>query len=387
MVLGVGGIGTPTSPGVYDSPRPRENVLLPDGVLASRNGHYALKITEPMEEAAYIDSVRLVAYDVPPDWSMVLDERKAVSPPEATGDPRFYRNELLPIQAVDGEGDDVTRLVSAADGVPAPPGRIDPRFIGRTDDHLLMLRFDQPLDRPRGAPMLVADGWIEYPYAQTLFAAWQAGAAYRAPTIEARGGDGRWRVLRREFGYPAGMPRRMSVPLGRLPAGTRELRIRTTQEIYWDRLAVAYVEPGVGATARALPLISARLAAGGFPRRETHEWRRPSYDYDRRVPLWDTRHLKGRYTATGPVTELLASADGALAIFGPGEELQLEFDASQPPLTPGWTRRYVLQAHGWCKDMDLYTRDGDTVEPLPGIRGPAATQLQRRYTTRDQLQQ
>jgi len=44
------------------------------------------------------------------------------------------------------------------------------------------------------------DGWIEYPYAQTLFAAWQAGAAYRAPTIDARGADGRWRLLRREFG-------------------------------------------------------------------------------------------------------------------------------------------------------------------------------------------
>ena len=44
-LLGVGGIGTPTSPGVYDPPLPRENVLLPDGVLASRNGRFALKIT------------------------------------------------------------------------------------------------------------------------------------------------------------------------------------------------------------------------------------------------------------------------------------------------------------------------------------------------------
>ena len=33
----------------------------------------------------------------------------------------------------------------------------------------------------------------------------------------------------------------------------------------------------------------------------------------------------------------------------------------------------MLEARGWCKDMDLYTRDGDTVEPLPGIRGPAAS--------------
>jgi Flp pilus assembly protein TadD len=383
-LLGVGGIGTPTSPGVYDPPRPRENVLLPDGALANRNGRYELKITEPMEEAAYIDSVQLVAYDLPPGWSMVLDERKAISAPEATGAPRFYREELLPAQAIDDDGSDVTRAVTSSDGIAAPPGRIDPRFIGRTADHALTLRFDRPLDARPGAPMLVADGWIEYPYAQTLFAAWQAGAAYSAPTIDARGRDGQWHVLRREFGYPAGMPRRMSVPLGRFPAGTSELRIRTSQEIYWDRLAVAYAEPLAAATSRVLPLVSAGLAAEGFPRREMHESRRPSYDYDRRVPLWDTRYLKGRYTATGQVTELLAAEDGALAIFGPGEELHLEFDASQPPLTPGWTRRYVLQTRGWCKDMDLYTRDGDTVEPLPGIRGPAATRLQQRYTTRDE---
>jgi hypothetical protein len=49
----------------------------------------------------------------------------------------------------------------------------------------------------------------------------------------------------------------------------------------------------------------------------------------------------------------------------------------------GWTRRYVLEARGWCKDMDLYTRDGDTVEPLPAHpRTAAAAALQQRFTTR-----
>jgi hypothetical protein len=113
-----------------------------------------------------------------------------------------------------------------------------------------------------------------------------------------------------------------------------------------------------------------------------HASRRPSYDYDRRTPVWDTRYPRGHYTALGPITDLVANQDGAVAIFGPGEELDLEFDASQASLTPGWTRRFVLEARGWCKDMDLYTKDGDTVEPLPGTRGPAATRLQQRYTTR-----
>jgi Tfp pilus assembly protein PilF len=385
-VLGVGGIGTQTSPGVYDPPRPRENLLLPEGLLAARHGRFALKITEPMEEVAYIDAARLVAYDVPPGWQLVLDERRATSGPEATGEPRFYRDDRAPTQATsqDSRGvEDVTQAIAAADGVAAPPGRVDPRHIGRTDEHVLTLRFDRALDdHAEGEPMLVADGWIEYPYAQTLFAAWQAGAPYRPPTLEARGADGVWHVLRHEFGYPAGMPRRMSVPLGRLPPGTKELRLSTTQEIYWDRLSVAYAAACPLASKQVLPLASAQVARTGFARREMLGSRRPSYDYDRRAPLWDARYARGQYTAEGPATDLVAREDGAVAILGPGEELHLEFGASPRAPKPGWTRRFVLEARGWCKDMDLYTRDGDTVEPLPGQRTPAAARLQRRYTTR-----
>jgi hypothetical protein len=230
--------------------------------------------------------------------------------------------------------------------------------------------------------MLVGDGWIEYPYAQTLFAAWQAHADYHAPTIEARGGDGRCRIVRREFGYPAGMPRRMSVPLDALPRGTSALRLRTTQEIYWDRLAVAFAAQPLEASARVLPLVAAKLARTGFPREVMQANRRPSYDYDRRVPLWDARYPRGRYTGEGTITDLIANEDGAVAIFGPGEELELEFAGSLDPVKPGWTRRLVLDARGWCKDMDLYTLDGDTVDPLPGTRSAAASELQNRYTTR-----
>jgi Tfp pilus assembly protein PilF len=381
-ILGVGGMGTPTSPGVYDAPRPRESVLLPDGMLAARDGRYELKITEPMEEVAYIDSARLLAYDLPAGWQLVLDERKAISPPEATGEPRFYREERLPVRVVADDGEDVTRALATVDGIAAPPGRVDARYIGLTGERTLTLEFDTPLDRNAGDPMLVADGWIEYPYAQTLFAAWQAHAEYQAPTIEARGSDGRWHIVRREFGYPAGMPRRMSLPLGGLPHGATALRLRTTQEVYWDRLAVGYALPAPDASVRTLPLTAARVASTGFAARSVAAQRRPSYDYDRRAPLWDTRYPKGMYTAEGTVTELLAAEDGAVAVIGPGEEVHLEFEASLPPVRPGWTRHFVLDARGWCKDMDLYTRDGDTVDPLPGRRGAAAGALQRRYTTR-----
>jgi hypothetical protein len=131
-----------------------------------------------------------------------------------------------------------------------------------------------------------------------------------------------------------------------------------------------------------LPLASASLARTGFARRELHDQRRPTYDYARRAPLWDARYPRGLYTAFGAVTELLTIADAAVAIVGPGEEVDAVFDAALPALPAGWTRRFVVDARGWCKDMDLYTRDGETVEPLPGIRRGAAARLQQRYTTR-----
>jgi len=385
-LLGVGGIGTPTGPGGYAEPRPRENVLLPEGALAARAGRFALKITEPMEEVAYIDSARLVAYDLPPGWQVALDERQSITDPIATGEPRFYRDERLPFQAtaIDPATEDVTAAITKADGVAAPPGRVDPRHIGRTDPHRLELRFDRPLDAQAGAPLLVADGWIEYPYAQTLFAAWQAGAAYRAPTIAARGTDRQWHVLREAFGYPAGMPRRISVPLGRLPRGTTELRVDTTQEIYWDRMAIVYAAECPLVRKQTAALAVAKLARTGFAHHDVTSQRRPSYDYDRRSPFWDARYPRGFYTAEGPATDLLAQADGAVAIVGPGEELHLEFLDNLRALPAGWTRRFVLEARGWCKDMDLYTKDGDTVEPLPGVRNAAAERLQRQHTTRYQ---
>ncbi|MCI0582647.1 MAG: CRTAC1 family protein, partial [Chloroflexi bacterium] len=84
-LLGVGGIGYAIGPDQYAEARPWENVLLPDGVAhRTADGHYSLLLTEPMEEACYLDSARLVAYDLPPGWQMVLDERMGISDPQPT---------------------------------------------------------------------------------------------------------------------------------------------------------------------------------------------------------------------------------------------------------------------------------------------------------------
>jgi tetratricopeptide (TPR) repeat protein len=384
-LLGVGGLGYLLAPGVYAEPRPWENFLLPEGALAPRDGRYLLKLAEPLEETAYLDAARLIAYDLPPGWSMVLDERMGVGAPAPTARTVFYHREILPVQAVNDRGVFVTDRVRAADLVAAPPGPLDRRFIGRLQrDHVLELEFDTVLDGQDGEPWLIADGWIEYPYSQTSFAAWQANAAYRAPTLEARGADGRWVVVLEGFGYPAGMPRRMAVPLPKLPAGAKALRLTTNQEIYWDRIGVALAETPPKIPRHALALRAAEVAETGFAERTTGPQRQPYYHYARRAPLWDTRHMEGLYTAFGPATELIAQADDALAIIGPGEEIHLEFEARGVPPSEGWRRLFVLETHGWVKDRDLYTKDGETVGPLPntGKRPGVREVLHGRYNTR-----
>ena len=356
----------------------------PEPRLQCRDGRYHLKLGEPMEEACYLDAARLVMYDLPPGWSMTLDERMHISGPEPTGETRFYRHRMLPSHVTNERGRNVTAAVVHADLTAADVPTLDDRFIGRlAADHVLTLHFDEPLDRHAGEPMLIAEGWVEYPYSQTMFAAWQAGAAYRAPTVEARGADGQWVVVLEEFGYPAGMPRQMSVALEHLPAGARELRITSNQEIYWDQLMVAWAEPApAGVQRRELELVEARLWRSGFALREDRPQRLPHYDYGRRVPLWDTRHQAGWYTRFGSVLELVNQADSALAIFGPGEEVHMEFAAPDDEPAPGWTRHHVFETEGWCKDRDLFTRDGATLKPLPGAAGDAAMKLQQRYNTR-----
>ncbi len=383
-LLGVGGIGFMVAPGEYAPSRPWENFLLPAGALEPLNGRYVLKVSEPMQEACYLDAASLVAYDLPPGWSMVLDERMGILGLPPTGEPRFYRREIVPIEAFNDRGEDITALVVTADLRAAPVGTLDRRFIGRLErPNTVTVVFGEPLTGAEGEPVLVVDGWIEYPYSQTMFAAWQAGAEYLAPTIEAGTPDGRWRTVLDQFGYPAGMPRRMSVVLSDLPPGTDRLRITTNQEIYWDRLAVAFAQDSPRVARHTLALAKAEVRRCGFARRTTGPQRLPYYDYDDRSPFWDTRHQAGTYTEFGPATELISKADGAMVIFGPGEETHLEYDARtlEPP-PEGWTRRFVLETRGWCKDMDLYTRDGATIAPLPGTRDEHATTLHEKYNTR-----
>ncbi|MCZ6710505.1 MAG: FG-GAP-like repeat-containing protein, partial [Gammaproteobacteria bacterium] len=378
-ILGVGGLGFFAEPGVANTPRPWENLLLPVGALVARDDRYLLKISEPMEENAYLDAVRLRVYDLPDGWDMVLDERMATGAPEVSGRAIFYRNTIPFLRAFDQTGAEVSEQLRHTDGRAPPLPDLDARFIGRTHSkHVLELEFAEALNQQGAHPVLVANGWLEYPYSQTVFAAWQADATFDPPTLSARGEDGKWVTVYESFGYPAGMPRTMALPLNDLPPLTKALRLTGNLEVYWDQIFIALEETPDAVVIQMIPLKSARLAKTGFPRRTTGPQRRPDYDYQDRQPFWDARYLPGVYTRLGPVTPLLTQVDDAVVIVGSGEEVHLEFEALMHPLQ-GQHRRIVVEGRGWAKDMDLYTLNGDTVGPLPtrGTATPADAERRR----------
>jgi Tfp pilus assembly protein PilF len=388
-ILGAGGLGINLGKGEYYQPRPEENLLLPSAKLQPQGGHFIVKLCEPMEEVCYLDAVRLVSYDLPAGWHIALDERLGGSFPMPTGEAIFYRDEILSQRALNGRGEDVTATILKADKVAAPLHRVDRRFVGLAEPHQLIVEFAEPIDQLK-SPFLLFDGWVEYAYSQTAFAAWQSETEFLLPTIEARGKDGRWHVIAEHFGYMAGSSRRSAVPLdrSRLPLDARELRISTNLQIYWDCISIVDGEPCPSARRNTLEMAYAEVAEVGFARRKVQDQRCASYDYAERPPLADARHPKGWYTAFGDARKLIAGADNALAIIGPGEELHLEFVAHDPCPT-GFERSFVLEANGWCKDADLFTKNSGAVEPLP-TRADLATpendalrfQLHRAFHTR-----
>ena len=294
-LLGVGGIGHADEPRRLRPAASRARTSCCRTVSSRvRNGRYELKITEPMEEAAYVDSVRLVAYDLPPGWSMVLDERKAISAPEATG-----RSALLPRGAAPGpgcrrrgRGRDARGHRRRRRGRAAGPHR-------------------SAIHRPHGGsrPHAAIRSRARRSARRTRCSSPTAGSSIRMRKRCSRRGRQERPIWRRRRGARRGRPMARAATRVRIscghgathvgaarPAAARDEELRTAHDT-----GNLLGSPGGGVRAsrnaavgpHSLPLASARLASGGFPRREMHAWRRPSYDYDRRAPLWDTRYPRG----------------------------------------------------------------------------------------------
>jgi hypothetical protein len=391
-----------------------EHVKIEPHQLQPREGAYELRVTEPREEAAYIDRLELWVLDHPAHTLVYPDERLAIGGPPPTHEWLFVSQPLWPIKAIAPDGSDCREALLRVDRQYAYPPALDRRFIGFCPPHSLELDFGDALGhRADGERLfLFIHGFIEYPYSQTVYAAGQAGVAWQPIRIEAADRAGQWQTVVPDAGAPGGMARLMTVDLtGCLPPATSRLRLTTNLEIGYDRIFLGKTRP-VAAVASDLeagsstaevtcyraPLASATLRRIGFPKEVSPDGRWPLiYDYEQIEPTAPFHILSGAYTRYGAVGELLAEFDDRYVIMGPADEIVLRFAAAKiPPLAPGQTRSFVLVSHAYCKDMDLYTLEPQTLAPLP-FRGmsrypypdterfpesPLHREYQARYNTR-----
>jgi hypothetical protein len=154
---------------------------------------------------------------------------------------------------------------------------------------------------------------------------------------------------------------------GKIPAGTRKVRLTTNLEVQYDQIFLAADSGPAAVQVHRLSPTGATLRRVGFAREYSPDGRLPLiYDYHSSEPTAPFHTLKGAYTRYGPVQDLVREFDDQYAILGPGDELALTFDATALPVArEGWTRSFILVSHAYCKDMDLYTGTPQTLEPLP----------------------
>ena len=362
-ILGIGPLGVPMAPGAYHQPDCTELTLLEPHQLLPRDGRYELRLTEELRETMYLDAARLRVVDHPPDLEVVPNEMFRAPPfPEdrffAFADPR------PPTSAVDDTGRGLLELIRHRDGR-VPTFALTP-YEGLAAPHSLTLDLGD-LDGARQI-FLCLDGWIHWPESSTVIAIAQDQRFELMPlSLAVPDAAGRWQTLEEGVGLPTSKGLVVPVELtGRFPCRDYRVRLSTTLCVYFDRIFVATADRASDCRVTVLPARAARLHYRGFSRMSRDPLGYERFHYDQVTTDGPWNQARGLHTRYGDVRQLLTAADDMYVIFGPGDELALQFDATAVPPSPsGWRRSFIFYANGWVKDGDLNTALSATVEPLP----------------------
>ena len=364
-MIGPGVVGHWIAPGQRDVPDPDEYLKVPAKSVQVKDAALSFRFMEPMEETVYLDQVRLLAVDHPANVEVNPNERFVSNPPFPEFRVIATENAWLPVGAWDDHGHDVLPLLAKRDrkyvvdfeGLP---------FAGFAKLHWIELDLG---DWDAAKPLrLLLDGYTDYFTATSMYSADQAGIKVIAPYVEAQNARGQWVRVVEDMGFPAGLARTMVTDLsGKVPAGTRRIRIVSNLKIYWDRVRIDQTPEVKNVQVSEVPLATAELAFLGYPKEiRLNPSSDTVYSYTQRSPTGPYARAAGNYTRYGDVKELLKRSDDKFAVFSSGEGVKLEFDPAGLPLLPsGWARDYFFYADGFEKDLDFYAANAFTVEPLP----------------------
>jgi hypothetical protein len=170
-------------------------------------------------------------------------------------------------------------------------------------------------------------------------------------------------------GFPAGNTKSIVCDLtGKLPPNARRLRLTTSFEVRWDRIAVYEAVPAEEIHIAELAPTNADLQWHGFAELRPHAVDAPQVPNLARMsetPPWLTA-VEGWCTRYGDIRPLVSEAGPMLAIVNSGDGATIEFaEGKLPPRRSETSRSLMLYTRGWIKEADPNTLPDRRVEPLP----------------------
>jgi Tfp pilus assembly protein PilF len=363
--LGGSAIGYLTAPGIYNFPDTDEYIRVTGDQLKERDGVLSLRMNNQLEEVIYFDAVKLLAVDHPANAEIYPNERLMPAPPY----PKFkifsVKSPRPPISATDETGKNILPLIKDIDRQ-YPDGFEKLRFKGYAKEHAITLDLGDL--KGAGRVLLLMTAWIDYADSTSNLAAAQAGAKLIPPYLQVKDRKGEWETVIPQMGFPAGLPKTMTVDLtGKFLCDDTRVRIVTSMRIYWDQILVDTSAGNWPSRVTTLEPMHADLRHRGFPREYSPDGRMPLiYDYRTIEPGAPWKAHLGNYTRFGDVRRLLLAPDDMYVITRSGDEIQVDFDARALPALPnGWKRTYLVFSEGFGKDMDINSARPDTIGELP----------------------
>lgn len=362
-LLGGSAIGYLEAPGHFNYPDTDEYVLVRGEQMKPIGNRYRISLNNQLEEVIFFDEVKLLAIDHPADTEVYPNERLMPAPPYPDFRVYVVKDPRPPVAAWGNDGRDALELISKEDRAYVEDFKLLP-FKGYAEPHALTLDLG---DSSSEKLLLLLTAWIDYADSTSNLAASQAGVKLIPPYLQALNSQGKWQTITDSIGFPAGLPKTMTVDLtGKLPEGCRQVRIVTNMRIYWDRVLVDRSTDRPLNITRLSP-VKAELSWHGFPKEYLPQGRPPvAYDYNEveQESPWKTH--TGNYTRYGDVLALLLESEDFYVITRNGDRIEIDFDASALPALPeGWRRDFLVYADGFGKDMDINSARPDTVTPLP----------------------
>jgi len=386
--LGGSAVGYLVAPGQYGSTDVDEYVKLAGVKPKPRDGRYSIKVNNQLEEVMFIDELKLVAVDHPAGVDVFPDEKLMPAPPYPNFKLFTSRDARPPVAAYDDAGRNVLNDIREVDRR-YPDGFELLPFKGYSKEHTIELDLGRVDDARK--VLLLMTAWIDYADSSSNLAASQSGARLIPPYLQVRDERGQWVTAIPSMGFPAGLPKTMTLDLTgkfRRP-GDGRVRIVTSMRIYWDQILVDTSDPSVETRVKTLDCVDAQFEFYGYPKEVKPDGKNPPmYSYHERSEEAPWKNHLGDYTRYGSVKPLLKTQDDKYVIMRHGDEITAEFQANQlPPLPQGWTRSFLVYAAGFGKDMDLNSANADTVGPLPSHSGeypdtPEQREYQEKYNTR-----